>query len=1290
MSFGQEMKDFLSAYQTGSAINLNNANAAKVRSDTIPNPNQHPGLLSTIVPAFGAGSGGGVGTTTAPGTVTGGAKGAPGDPRYRDAISSIESGGNYKALGPWTGDPKEGKDRAYGRYQMMGANIPTWTKMALGTAMTPEQFLASPEAQDKTFDRIFGDYVSKYGEKGAAEAWFGGPGSVGKEDRKDVLGTTVKGYGSRFMEALNKAPKTAAPAAAPAASSAPASASTSGALPEPQEDSTQQDQADQQGGPVIDAEAPPQESPLVAPQVEDDPRFQNPGLYAEGGIIPDDTQYFAEGGMPNPSGTPDRYNADRAYTQSIAQRPAAAVPRRISFPVSAGTGSGAAPKSDWRNWGGGSPAQLKMRAAAAARPATPAPAPAAPTPAAPKPAVNKGYPLNAQLTFQPGAHGRDTYTQIGLPQQYMTQTRNWRDQQDEETGFARGGAVPRDTRFQELLRQESRGRSSRGGDNEGGESARDRAARRLSAEEKRPPSTAYRPGRSAGGAHGAGVNRFPAAPTPRSAPVPAARPDVTGGAPHVRHPPNPTVGARAPQPAVQPASAREILDTAAEALPFKQTLDRWGNDISSWLGGGGEQQVAPADTPMSSGDPMGAQVPAYARGGVIPEDDRFTPPVRNVGRTAEQGAVYRPKQTKSSTKQRPKSTAKPQARNQGKRAKRRADRIPTPTPRPDVTAGVPTPTPRPDRGGPILARPEGPALPQRNLGGPMPPRPEGPARAMPFAPTETRGPPDRSGIRPGPFTGRPDAPIPPNTEQGGNYPDVPPQDWSQVHDQRQDIGRAAAGAVLNDTGKRIFLGVPPDDSYLGYARGGVIPDEEYPPPKTPAEGAGAAPSATPNSPGYNERVAEGGTANQQVELSAQPLPQEVMAGTANAVEFGTNALSNIFGLNAPQGALPTPEDGARQEQGIQRFATGEGAATQQEVQAIDKTMGIDQLPLDEGMKNLVRIDQTVQYYLQNGDKKKAEAVAASLLQYGARRVGQYGVMAQAAFEHYQESGDPKDLQNAARALQGAHQMIPDGFNVKFDVDPKTHQLVATTLDADGKPVQQVIDPMAVPGLLKKAMDGSAYWESVFQVGQPDLAVKDAGAQATAANAAAAQQGRKDLFDYEQSSRIAATKETENRAAARKLWESDRELDIGKTENERLANQNKAYFDEWSQRMDETQDPAQRQQLTQEGLGYRYENTPDRRTALEEETVRFSPDSPNAESFDEADVPAIRNLARSIAMKNGKLDGPGAMEAAATLVMEPAPKISSDGTIDIGGWSLVFNPALLPTLGALHKKYGAAQ
>ena len=117
---------------------------------------------------------------------------------YSGAISRIESGGNYAELGPVTNTG----DRAYGKYQMMGANIPEWSKAALGRSVTPQEFLANPQLQDTIFKHRFGQYVDKYGPGGAARAWFAGEGGMNNPNAKDQLGTSVSSYERRFLGGL--------------------------------------------------------------------------------------------------------------------------------------------------------------------------------------------------------------------------------------------------------------------------------------------------------------------------------------------------------------------------------------------------------------------------------------------------------------------------------------------------------------------------------------------------------------------------------------------------------------------------------------------------------------------------------------------------------------------------------------------------------------------------------------------------------------------------------------------------------------------------------------------------------------------------------------------------------------------------------------------------------------------------------------------------------------------------------------------------------------------------------
>jgi len=113
------------------------------------------------------------------------------------AIRTIESGsaeGDYTALGRVT---RTG-DRAYGAYQVMGANVPAWTEQHFGQRLTPQQFLNNPAAQDAVFRGEFGRYMSRYGAEGASRAWFAGEGGMNRMRSQDINGTSVSGYNSRF------------------------------------------------------------------------------------------------------------------------------------------------------------------------------------------------------------------------------------------------------------------------------------------------------------------------------------------------------------------------------------------------------------------------------------------------------------------------------------------------------------------------------------------------------------------------------------------------------------------------------------------------------------------------------------------------------------------------------------------------------------------------------------------------------------------------------------------------------------------------------------------------------------------------------------------------------------------------------------------------------------------------------------------------------------------------------------------------------------------------------------
>lgn len=110
-------------------------------------------------------------------------------------IAKVESSGNYGAVGPVT----EKGNRAYGKYQVMDFNIPTWTKEVLGQSMTPQQFLASPQAQDAVAKAKLQEAYDKYGTwEDSASVWFSGRPLSGNTS-KDVTGTSTPEYVQRFL-----------------------------------------------------------------------------------------------------------------------------------------------------------------------------------------------------------------------------------------------------------------------------------------------------------------------------------------------------------------------------------------------------------------------------------------------------------------------------------------------------------------------------------------------------------------------------------------------------------------------------------------------------------------------------------------------------------------------------------------------------------------------------------------------------------------------------------------------------------------------------------------------------------------------------------------------------------------------------------------------------------------------------------------------------------------------------------------------------------------------------------
>jgi hypothetical protein len=117
-----------------------------------------------------------------------------------DALAAVESSGNYAALGPVVSSGMYEGQRAYGRYQVMEGNIGPWTKAALGTALTKDEFLADTNAQDAVAAWKLQAAKDKHGSwEDAVSVWFSGR-PVAKAGSASDGYTTVPEYVTKFQQ----------------------------------------------------------------------------------------------------------------------------------------------------------------------------------------------------------------------------------------------------------------------------------------------------------------------------------------------------------------------------------------------------------------------------------------------------------------------------------------------------------------------------------------------------------------------------------------------------------------------------------------------------------------------------------------------------------------------------------------------------------------------------------------------------------------------------------------------------------------------------------------------------------------------------------------------------------------------------------------------------------------------------------------------------------------------------------------------------------------------------------
>ena len=80
---------------------------------------------------------------------------------------------------------------AVGKYQVMKANIPSWSKKVLGHSISWQEFRNSPDLQEKIVRGILSGYYKKYGARGAASMWYSGQPNPNKSYGNPPVSTYV-------------------------------------------------------------------------------------------------------------------------------------------------------------------------------------------------------------------------------------------------------------------------------------------------------------------------------------------------------------------------------------------------------------------------------------------------------------------------------------------------------------------------------------------------------------------------------------------------------------------------------------------------------------------------------------------------------------------------------------------------------------------------------------------------------------------------------------------------------------------------------------------------------------------------------------------------------------------------------------------------------------------------------------------------------------------------------------------------------------------------------------------
>jgi len=211
---------------------------------------------------------------------------------------------------------------------------------------------------------------------------------------------------------------------------------------------------------------------------------------------------------------------------------------------------------------------------------------------------------------------------------------------------------------------------------------------------------------------------------------------------------------------------------------------------------------------------------------------------------------------------------------------------------------------------------------------------------------------------------------------------------------------AASGGLIEETA--------PDDFILPMDEAAPIPEER--PADAPVATAIPEEQATVPAPDYSGEV----TSEGKEEPTDDPWEQG-----RRAVRDGMKKSIKDAGMDRDDGAIDDPELEAIR----QNYLKGYGAAPSQMMkQVADKIDPDKQMPPAE--RNMKAMGTVYQYYMEKGEPEKAQAAAASMVQYYRGASQQFLALAQSAAEN-------GDLDNAAKMAIAAYANIPNGRDMSI-------------------------------------------------------------------------------------------------------------------------------------------------------------------------------------------------------------------------------------------------------------------